>query len=391
MRVLQVIPSLRPESGGPSRSLPQLCRALVQTGVDVTLFTTCLPGESLTIDPTREPYEVELFSSRAGINGAALKIFAAIKSRSREFELVHIHSVWNPVATLAAAASRSRRLSYVLAPHGMLDNICLLRHPLRKRIYSALLERLTIEKAARLHFMSEHESGSSRNGQFRYPEHFVSTNGVDISPGYVETGAFRRRYAELRDKQIMLFFGRLHPIKGLDLQLQALGCLAQKHPSLTWVLAGPDAGEWQRISRLVKATGLGARVKWIGLISEPERFSVLADADVVVQTSFYESHSMTINEALAVGVPLVVTDTVHREDVERYGAGYCVRREAAAVAGAIDKILRSADRRESMRRSGRRYAAEKLAWPQIARALKSAYDEIASVNKQRAQIQTVSN
>ena len=176
----------------------------------------------------------------------------------------------------------------------------------------------------------------------------------------------------------MLFLGRLHAIKGLDLQLRALQELTPKFPDLIWLLVGPDDGEWHRLDSLIKNMGLESHVKWLGPVMGDERFSALADVDVLVQTSFYECQSMTINEALAVGVPLVVTDSINYGEVQSAGAGYVVKSDPTELAQAIELILASPDDGAAMRKAGRRFAAAELEWSRIATKVNSAYGEAAS-------------
>jgi glycosyltransferase involved in cell wall biosynthesis len=376
MKVLHIVPSLLPESGGPSRSVPELCRALTARGTEVTLFTTHEPGSGLTIEPSQEPYEVVLFSAKDGSPAGARAISKAIKERANEFDLVHIHSLWNLVVTLAASAARSAGLPYVIAPRGMLSEACVRQHRYAlKRAYAWTVDRRTVEGAARLHFLNADEERSSLNGWFRYPEYFLARNGIDLSLDSIQPGSFRTRYPELKGRRIMLFLGRLHAIKGLDLQLQALQRLIGKHPDLIWVLVGPDDGEWQRLNSSIQTMGLQAHVKWVGPLMGEDRFSVLRDADVLVQTSLYECQSMTVNEGLAVGVPLVVTDSINYGEVESAGAGYVVPRDAAQLANAIDRILQAEDTNERMREAGREFARTELLWTKIAATVEAAYGD----------------
>jgi len=138
---------------------------------------------------------------------------------------------------------------------------------------------------------------------------------------------------------------------------------------------------------LIRKTGLAAHVKWIGPIMGDDRFSAMIDADVLVQTSFYECQSMTVNEALAVGVPLVVTDSINYGEVQSAGAGYVVRRDADALAQAIDRILGSPDLGVSMRNAGRRFAAQKLSWSGIAEIVNRAYGDLIACTKSSNQHQ----
>ncbi|HEX8847107.1 MAG TPA: glycosyltransferase [Pyrinomonadaceae bacterium] len=378
MRVLQVIPSVTPESGGTGRSIPALCKALAKAGVETVLYTAHTPGDNLTIEPGHEPYEVRMFTAGAGRLYASYRMFREIRSRGSEFDLIHLHSIWNPIVTAAAAAARKRGIPYILSPHGMLNKTCLQRQQTLKRICAALYERNTVEHAMSLQFSSSAECRDSRVRWFNYPEHFLAPNGIELNDAEIEAGAFRRRFPELADKRIMLFLGRLHAIKGLELQFQALEKLVGQYPELRWVLIGPNEGEWERIQKLVRASGLDSYVRWLGPIVGPERLAALADADVVLQSSFYECHSMTINEALAVGAPLVITDTANFDAIESAGAGYVVPRDSSKFANAIDSILQSPEGAAQMRLAGRRFAAEQLDWAYVAAQIKEAYAEILS-------------
>lgn len=379
MKILHVVPSLIPESGGPSRSVPDLCRALADQGTEITLFSTNIPGSLITIDPEQERYEVQLFPAKDGSLTGARQISKAIQKRAGDFDLIHIHSLWNFVVTLASAAARKAQVPYVLAPRGMLSEACLRQHRYAlKRAYAGTFDRETVEGAARLHFLNEDEWRSSQNGWFRNPEHFLAPNGIDFDGTSVSPGSFRERFPELNGRRTMLFLGRLHPIKGLDLQLAALDRLRPKYPDLIWLLVGPDEGEWRLLESLIKKLGLAANVKWIGPVMGEDRFSALADADVVVQTSLYECQSMTVNEALSIGVPLVVTDSINYSEVQSSGAGYVVRRDAGEVANAIDAILQAPDKSEEMRAAGRRFATEHLSWRRIASIVTAAYEDAIS-------------
>jgi glycosyltransferase involved in cell wall biosynthesis len=377
MKVLHVVPSLLPESGGPARIVAELCRALAAAGTDVTLFSTHLEGAELTIDPSREIFEVVLFHAADGAFTGARQIYKAIKRRAHEFDLIHIHSLWNFPVTLAALAARQAKIPYVIAPMGMLSEVCMRqRHYALKRAYSWAFDRRTVEGAARMHFANPEELKTLHQGWLRYPKHFFARNGTEVGRATPVPGSFRRRFPELADRRIMLFFGRLHAIKGLELQLQALERLIPKYPDLMWVLVGPDGGDSERLHAQVRAAGLDAYVKWVGPIMGDERFAAMSDADVLVHTSLYECQSMTINEALAVGVPLVVTDSVNFCEVQTSGAGYVVKRDAEELAKAIDSILETPEKHEEMRNAGRRFAAAELSWPKIALHLSEMYSEV---------------
>ena len=376
MKVLQVVPTLLPEKGGPARTIPELCRALTALGVDVTLMATHESGRELTIEPQAEPYEVHLCSGAERSVRSARSITHEISSRANEFELIHIHSVWNLISTAAASAALNSGVPYVLAPMGMLSHACLRQSNfVAKRAYAVLRERRTVERAARLHLGSQGELSNLVDGWFRYPKYFVARNGASKVTNLCR-GAFRERFPEFRNRKIMLFFGRLHPIKGLDLQLEALAQLRSKHPDLIWVLVGPDGGGWNQIRESIAARGLSENVRWIGPLNGEDRFEALLDCNVLVHTSHYENQTMTINEALSVGVPLVITDSVNYPEVKSCGAGYVVERSAAALAMHIDYVLQDPTIANKMREAGQSFASTELSWSSAAQTVSKAYGEI---------------
>jgi glycosyltransferase involved in cell wall biosynthesis len=346
----------------------------------VTLFSTHLAGQGLTIDPAREPYDVVLFPAADGSLTGARQIFEAIRQRSGDFDVVHITSLWNLTVTWAAAAARKAKIPYVIAPMGMLSDTCLRQSNYSlKRAYSWIYDRRTVAGAARLHLANPDELRSLHRGWFRYPIHFFARNVTDVSRVTAPASSFKKQFPDLANHRTMLFMGRLHAIKGLDLQLRALELLVRKYPDLLWVLVGPDDGEWRRLHGLVCNAGLDAHVKWLGPLTGDERFSGLADADVVLQTSLYECQSMTVNEALAIGAPLVVTDSINYGEVQSAGAGLVVKRDPQELAQAIESILESADGGSAMRDAGRRFAAKELSSSTIARAVGTAYEGMLSL------------
>ncbi|PYP89349.1 MAG: hypothetical protein DMF61_03830 [Blastocatellia bacterium AA13] len=379
MRVLHVVPSLNSESGGPARSVPGLCRALARAGADVTLYAAHSNSGALTIEPAGEPFRWRLFGSLAGRLGAAARIRDAIHRRAYEFDIIHIHSLWNPVATLAAMAAREKSIPYVLSPRGMLSRHSLRISSIKKRVYGALFERSTVEAAAAIHFLNERERAESGSRGFRLPESFVAPNGVPAGLEAMDGERFLARFPELRGRRRLLFLGRLHRIKGLELQIEALSKLARPHPDLVWIAIGPDGGDLKRLQRLAVSKRVDANVKWLGAIDGDLRYAAIAAGDVVLQTSEYECHSMAVNEALAVGAPLVVARAAGADCVEQSGAGFAVPPDADAIARAVEEILNSPGLAAGMRLNGRRFAREELSWDAIGQSVLSRYEELIHV------------
>ena len=378
MKVMHVIPDLSPKSGGPSRSVPALCQHLARCGVDVCLVA----GRNEDADGPDEPEApgvnvLEFQHDRHLTVERGLK--RLLTQQAGQADLVHIHSIWNATSSTAAAAARQMGVPYLIAPRGMLHAHCLRRSRWKKRAYWWLVERASLRHAAGLHFLNKAERDGARLGATAGKPTFVVPNGVDADGlSRLGRGAFRAQHPFLRDRRILLFFGRLHPIKNLPLQMEAFALLAHKMDDLVWVLAGPDDGEWAAIRARSRALGLEDRVLWTGMLAGERRFSALADADVVLMTSHYECHSMTVNEALAIGRPILITHSCNFDEVAEVGAGCAVDSDAEQVAAGIERILGSPALASQMSEAGRRFAGRRLDWPRVARRMLEAYRSLVA-------------
>lgn len=378
MRILHVVPCLDPDTGGPALIIPGLCRALRALGLDVSLYTLGDKHSAVTVRRNAEPFPIHWFKPFPGSRWLpTVAFYRRLRRDLAQFDLVHLHSLWNPVISMAGLACRRAGVPYILCPLGMLQEDSLRRKERLKRAYHSAMEYRTLRGAAALHFFTEAEMSDSPLRLRGTKPCFVIPCGVDpFLTRNVVRGEFRKSFPDLEGKRIMLFLGRLHWSKGLELQVEALALLVKDFPTLIWVLVGPDEGEWDLLSRRIAVLGLQRQVLWTGLLPNQRCIEALGDADVFVLTSRHEAHSLAMNEALASGVPVVVTDTVRFDEIETWGAGRVTARNARELASAIAFILSHPEQAKQMREAGLRMVAERLAWPKVASAMVCAYEKV---------------
>jgi len=311
----------------------------------------------------------------AGLGGRSLR--RALAQFAPGSDLMHIHTLWNGASIHAGRYARRNGLPYLVTPHGMLHRYCMRSSAWRKRLCWWLVERKNLRHAAGIHFLNRAEQqGSALVSDLGTPA-FVVPNGVDLEPFEdVRPNWLRSQHPSLSDRRVMLYLGRLHWIKGLDVQLEALGLLSERLGDLVWVLVGPDAGEWEGLRRRADGMGLVDRVLWLGPMHGRERFDALAAADVVVMTSFYECHSLVVNEALAAGRPLVITESCNFSEVADAGAGLIVERAAPQVARAVAEVLEDPAKAAQMGEAGRRLARDDLDWERAAGRMAQVYERV---------------
>jgi glycosyltransferase involved in cell wall biosynthesis len=378
--VLHVTPYFAPAFcyGGPPRSVLGLCRGLQRAGVEIEVFTTAANGASdlPASPPEGERYEgvpvryfPRAFPRRLF---AAAGLSAALASRLTGYDLMHAHGLWNAPAWIAARHARHAAVPYVLSPRGMLDAGSMARHPRRKQLVYWVRERRNLAGAAFLHATSPAEAEALEQHNLGVPI-VMLPNGVEARNGDARTrGVFRRRQGLEADVPLIAFLGRIHPTKRLDLLAAAFDRVRAGYPGACLVIAGPDeGGHRRRVEPCFREAG--ETVHWVGEMQETEKWTLLADADALVMCSESESFGISVAEALAAGVPVVVTRTCPWPEVQTAGCGFWVPQNAEAIASALLQLLRDPTAARSMGERGRALARGKYSWESIASAMADSY------------------
>jgi glycosyltransferase involved in cell wall biosynthesis len=374
LRVLHVSAYYAPAFvyGGPPRSIHGLCRALRGAGVDVHVLTTDANGEGalpreVTAPERYEGVPVRYFPRTwPAFPIGSRPLTLALRQDVKRADLVHIHGLWNRVVWTAAREARRAGVPYVLSPRGMLESAALMHRSIRKRVAWQLVERATIEGAALLHATSERELATLRALRPE-PNVVLVPNGVDIP---LESGEGPR-------DPVIAFVGRLHPIKRLDLLVDAFASLHAARPDVRLVVAGPDEAGL-RDPLTVRAGAAGAAITWLGPVDSREKAALLARAAALVMCSDSESFGLSAAEAMAAGVPVVVTRTCPWAEVERCGAGFWVDQRPGAIAEALQRLLANPEAARAMGARGRALIESRYRWEAVAQALRECYEEVAS-------------
>jgi glycosyltransferase involved in cell wall biosynthesis len=226
----------------------------------------------------------------------------------------------------------------------MLQPEAMRRGRARKAVAWALLDARNVKRAALLHATTEQEAGALRTLDLGVPIAVVP-NGVDLTGARNASRGFRARLGIPADAFMVLFLGRMHRIKRLDLIAEAFAAARSTHPGMHLVLAGPD--EDNLIPDLLRRlSGAGGEVHATGAIHGADKWALVKDADVMVQCSDSESFGLSVIESLAAGVPAIVTRTCPWSEIETYGCGLWVEQTAPAIASAIGTLAGDPARRD---------------------------------------------
>jgi glycosyltransferase involved in cell wall biosynthesis len=389
MRILHVIANLAPRYGGPSQACWEMARAVAQLGHEVSIYTTNQdgPGElpvPLDRPVWREGVEVRYFPIQTPrFWGTSLPLARALRRKVPASDLVHIHSLYLFHNLVAGHWCRRFRVPYLVRPHGTLDPFIYRRHRGRKRLLEHLFEHRNIRRAAALHFTTAEEAKLAAPFTFQTPG-LVVPLGINFEEFAVlpEPGKFRCRYPEIGDRHIILFFGRINFKKGLDILAQAFGAVARRRTDVHLVIAGPDNEGWGgRVRTWLGEEGVLDRATFTGMLLGPEKLAVLRDASLFVLPSYSENFGLAVIEAMAAGLPVIISDQVNIwQEVQVSGAGRVIPVDSAALAAQILELLDEPETARRLGQQGRSLVEARFQWAQIARSLAAAYERIIAAH-----------
>ncbi len=384
MKILQVVASLGLRHGGVSTSVINLCRGLAGAGEAITIWTT-RRGYSETIDG---PALAELMAAGVTIRyfpvhhsrllgeryAYAPEMDRAFRENLSQFDLVHIHAVWLYTTYSAAKWCRRLKIPYLLSPCGGLDPYGMAQHRLFKILYGWLVERRNLSGAAGIHLTSTFEQERACLFGVDRPTAVVPRPLRMEEIPLSARGNFRSRHPELSGQKLLLFLGRLHAKKRPTLAAEMFIRLARRRPDLHLVLAGPDDGEERRVRALLQTAGLLSRTTFTGMIAGPEKWALYLDSDLFLLPSEDENFGVTVLEALAAGLPALVSPSVGAADaVRESGAGRVIPARADLWAETAGQLLEDPAALRTLGESGRRWVKDHFSIEQIAQQMQAVY------------------
>jgi glycosyltransferase involved in cell wall biosynthesis len=387
MRVLHVIPAVAPRYGGPSRAILEMCHALQARGIEPLIATTDADGTG------RLPVELEKSLAYKGVPAVffsrqwseAFKyshpLARWMDEKVMEFDVVHIHAVFSHACLAAAKACRGHNVPYLVRPLGTLDPWSLRQKHLRKRLLWHVGARSMLQQATAIHYTTSEEQRLVETS-LGLGRGIVIPLGVEEALLEVSSGAasFRCRYPSLEQEPYVLVLCRLHPKKGLELFLEVFLEVTHEEEFRQWrlVIAGEgEIGYVASLKRLVREQGGQDRVLFSGWLDGAEKAAALREAALMVLPSHQENFGLSVVEAMACGVPVLLSTQVNlAAEVETAGAGWTVPLERTALLEALAKALREDSERVRRGKAGHELVCHRFLWSAVAVELAALYDAI---------------
>lgn len=382
LNVLHVTPSMSPAWGGPTVAVSELTSELSRQGVGCEIVTT--RGHRVGINQVSSS-GVPIYSFDTGFPARIWTAYSGelprfLNDKASSFDLIHIHEVWHHPGYAAFRAARKHNLPCILTIHGELSEWGLRQKALKKRIYRLVLLDGMLRNVSALHALTRAEKEQIIKLGYETPV-VVAPNGIEAAPfeALPDPAGFIQRFPLLRGKRVVLFLGRLHPKKGVDILARSFSTIARRFEDVVLLVVGPNKfGTQEKMEYILSSEGLLDRTMFTGLLTGVDKLAAMSCADLFVLPSRSEGLAITVLEAMAARLPVVITKDCEFPEVSEYGAGLIVEADEAPIAEAINMLLSDTALRDHMGQQGHKLVTERYTWQAIAATMVNLYQTLVA-------------
>jgi glycosyltransferase involved in cell wall biosynthesis len=380
MKILHVIPSLAWERGGPSAVVRALTRHQAEDGHRVSILTTdqgVRRGQKpIDLGPSVSIRQLKVFGpDRVAF---APGFAQAARAELQGADVVHIHSIFTNPVHVALREARQLNVPTILRPCGQLHRYSLQRSSWQKWTYLKIWGGMVRSSCCAWHYTSDNEAEHS--WPWQPSRRFVLANGIEPDEYEIDRGESKafvaKRWPELGDSPYVLFLGRVHPKKRLDLLIDAF--LAGAPRKIKLVVAGPDEGGlWEKLSASrLDSLSAKERVVRLGTVTGQDKTCLLAGASLFALPSEHENFGIAALEALAVGTPFLLSPHVDllSEAASADRIGYTAPLQLELWRDQFSALLRDTAALEAQCERARKWARDNYSWGQLARELTRRYE-----------------
>ena len=356
-----------------------MCAALRGQGIEVLLTATdsgladTFEARGTVITHRRVP--LMLFPSQAGATFKYSRPYSIwLHQHVVDFDLVHIHAVFNHSSIAAARACRKHGVPYVVRPLGTLDPWSMDQKSLRKKMLWRLGLKRMLESANAIHYTTAGEQEAVER-TLNLTKGFVAPLGVEVDEAYDATPA--TAFAAVSGHPYVLVISRLHPKKELDTLIEAFLAAVERPELSSWrlVIAGDgDTDYVDHLKAVARHNRPDAPVLFTGWLQGEAKESALRNAALVALISRQENFGLCIAEAMARNVSVMVSPQVNlAAEVERSGSGWVTPIDKEQITNALVEVMSNEGERKARGNAGRELAARHFGWEAIARQLAEVY------------------
>ncbi|HEY4379388.1 MAG TPA: glycosyltransferase [Acidobacteriaceae bacterium] len=326
MRILHFIASVDSATGGPVEGLKQRCAIYKTGGHEVEIASLDSPEFVLT---SNFPAKVVGLGPGRGVYGYSPHAVRWLKANVNRFDVVFVNGVWNYNTLAAHRALAGTDIPWAIFTHGMLDPYFKKQYPLKhlkKVLYWHTMLGKAFRDATAVLFTCEEEKILARQSFARYKVREAVVPYGTFGPNCdtaLASEEFLARCPELRGKRLAICLGRIHPKKGTDILIESFAGTLASDPAWHLVIAGPDKTGWRKdLEALATRLGVANRITWTGSLAGTLKWGAFSASEVFVLPSHQENFGIVVAEAMACGLPVIVSNKVNIwREIANYNAG----------------------------------------------------------------------
>lgn len=340
--------------------------ALSEQGVSVSIYA---PYDAHSEEDIAQwsPLQPQVFPRQAP---HSLAIGKGLKDAvmAADHDVLHLHGIWQYNSAITRQWQKQTGRSVMISPRGMLDPWALSHSGWKKKLVGAAFENDNLARSACLHALNKSEASSMRQFGLKQPIAIIpnGTDTIDLS-----SSSPKPDWAQNDTRKTLLFLGRIHEKKGLDLLIEAWGQLKAEQPAIaeTWriIIAGWDDGGYQEgLQEMISAKGLSQDITFIGSVFGDEKAATLAAADAFILPSYSEGLPMSVLEAWSYQLPVFMTEACNIPEGFSADAAVKIPVQSKGIKDALIQWLPNETLMEKGQR-GRALVERDFTWPMIAR------------------------
>ncbi len=389
MRILKVVQGYYPfqEHGGPIVKVRALARGLVERGHEVTVLTADLGIAGRAADngakfdrcewgwcSEQDGVKVIYLSTAAHYRALTLNpgVIAFGRASVRDFDLVHFYGLYDLLGPIVGTFCRKHGIPYIIEPMGMYHPID--RGFFLKRAWHVVAGTAFWRHAAQIVATSEMEQQELLGDVVPPSELVVRYNGLNLSEfaDLPTRGTFRAKWKIPAHEPLILFLSRLLPRKGADILIEAFASCCPDSGRL--VIAGPEGERGYRglLEQRARESGVESRVTFTGPVYDADKRALLADSDVFALPSTYENFANAPAEAVACGIPVIITNACGIRNLVDGRAGLVIPPEKRALTDSLRTLLQDTQLYARLKAGCREVAAE-LNWSRLIEKMEGYY------------------
>jgi glycosyltransferase involved in cell wall biosynthesis len=384
IKILHVIPSLNPLLGGTVECVRQVASCIESKGYEIEVLCLDNPASAWL---SRHKFPIH------ALNGGVLKyafsptLVLWLWRNAPRYDVIVVNGIWQFHAFATWLVSCFKSFPYVVYAHGMLTEYSLIwkrsKWP-KKYLYWHLVERRVLARAASVIFTSQEEQLSSTHSLpgTKTLNGFVVGNGIAAPNPEKEVKSLNGKTSSgsIPQRPYLLFLGRLHPVKGLDIALHAIAASTKDRSDYSLVVAGTgERTHESKMHQLCDDLKLNDCVIWTGEVAGGTKWDLLAGASALLLPSHHENFGLVVAEALSVGTPVLITKKVAIwREVAEAGAGIVSDDNFESFSASLRHWLNmSAEEKVHMRRRANQCYESEFKIENVVIRLLAKLEEIA--------------